>query len=90
MANVPKTQVREDVVMILTVFTGKNPGQIKDADDLQKTLQLRPERLNALAISLRGYIKQHNPEQTIVAKEIKKKDFTVGRTVDLVHQRVNA
>ena len=88
MAVPPRDQVAADVIRILTVFTGKTASQIKEGHDLLKDLQLRPDRLNALAVSLRGYIKLHNPEATLVAKEIKKKDFTVGTTIDLVHKRI--
>ena len=84
-----KDDVRKDVVTILTVFTGKTLPQIHDDDDLQKDLQLKPDRLNALAISLRGYIKQHNPDATIVGKEVKKKDTTVAKLVDLVFKKVS-
>jgi hypothetical protein len=89
MALPSKDDVRNDVVTILTVFTGKKPNQIRDEHDLQKDLQLKGDRLNALAISLRGYIKQHNPEATLVAKEIKKKDTTVVKVVDLVFKRIS-
>ncbi len=83
-----KNDVLKDVVTILTVFTGKTPDQIHESDGLQKDLQLKPDRLNALAISLRGYIKQHNPDATIVGKELKKKDTTVEKVAELVFKRI--
>lgn len=89
MALPSKDDVRNDLVTILTIFTGKKPNQIEDEHDLQKDLQLKGDRLNAFAISLRGYIKQHNPDATIVAKEIKKKDTTVAKVVDLVFKRIS-
>lgn len=89
MAEPSKDQVRQDVVGILTIFTGKKPEQINDEDELQVDLQLKPDRLNFLALSLRGYIKQHRPSATIVAQEIKKKGFKVKDLVDLVFKRVS-
>lgn len=83
-----RAAVTSDVIRILTVFTGRTPSQIKLEHELQKDLQLRPERLAALAISLRGYVKQHNPRATIVARDVTKKDLTVGKLVDLVVDRI--
>ncbi|WP_299531847.1 hypothetical protein [Ulvibacterium sp.] len=82
-------KVIKDVKAYIGSHTGINPNRIKDEYVLKKhPLKFDDAKLAFLALSLRGYIKSHNPSATILVKELRKKDLDVKKTYELVIQRI--
>jgi hypothetical protein len=85
-----KEKVFEDVKYFISKFTNRPVSNIKNEYELQKhPLKMDTPKLNFMALSLRGYIKNHNPSKTILAKEVKKSGVTVLILSDLVNNKIN-
>jgi hypothetical protein len=84
-----KAEVRDAVVWYLAGFTGISPTSIKDESELKgPPLRFDDNRLAFLAMSLRGYVKNHRDSVTVSVGELRKAGLTVGGLVDLIHGKV--
>jgi hypothetical protein len=91
MTKIKKEQVRKDVLQIIATFTTLNASELKDDYILRSPPVLIDNiGLGYLALSLRGYIKQHNPDATIKAGELRRANLTVGAVISIVTIRVEA
>jgi hypothetical protein len=91
MTKIEKEQVRKDVLQIIATFTTLNASELKDDYILRSPPVLIDNiGLGYLALSLRGYIKQHNPDATITARELRSANLTVGAVISIVILRVGA
>lgn len=90
MAKIPRAEVAQNVLKIISSFTNLKPALIKESQVLTKPpLLFDSTRLTFLALSLRGYVKLHNNSQTVLATEVKKSGLTVEGLIDLVHKKIN-
>jgi hypothetical protein len=84
-----RTKVVNFVIGVVADFAGLSPGAVKESHILRRTpLFFDDNNLVYLAMSLRGYIKQHKSSATVYAKEAKKTGLTVGQLAQLVWERV--
>ena len=91
MTKIEKEQVRKDVLQIIATFTTLNASELKDEYILRSPPVLIDNiGLGYLALSLRGYIKQYNPDATIKAGELRRANLTVGGVISIVILRVEA
>ena len=91
MTGIEKDQVKKDVLQIIATFTTLNASELKD-DYILKSPPMLIDNigLGYLALSLRGYIKQHNPDATIKARELRRANLTVGAVISTIKLRVEA
>jgi hypothetical protein len=91
MTKVEKEQVKKDVLQIIATFTTLNASELKDNYILKSPPVLIDNiGLGFLALSLRGYIKHHNPDATIKAGELRRANLTVGEVISTIILRVGA
>jgi hypothetical protein len=91
MTKIGKEQVRKDVLEIIATFTTLNASELRDDYILRSPPVLIDNiGLGYLALSLRGYIKQHNPDATIKASELRRANMTVGAVISIIILRVEA
>jgi hypothetical protein len=84
-----KAEARDAVVWYLAGFTGLSPTSIKDTWDLKgPPLRLDDNKLAYLAMSLRGYVKNHRDGATVSVGELRKAALTVAGLADLIHGKV--
>jgi hypothetical protein len=84
-------QIKKDVLLIISTFTTLNVNEIKDEYILKfPPLLIDNIGLGFLALSLRGYIKQHNPDATIKAYELRRSNLSVGAVISIIKLRVEA
>ncbi len=87
-----KSDVQTHVLNFLSSFTGISQSELasnymsaKLTDD---PLDFDTQSLNALTLSLRGYIQSSNPSGTILAGEVRASGLTVSGLVDLVYSKL--
>ncbi|PCJ94782.1 MAG: hypothetical protein COA50_10335 [Flavobacteriaceae bacterium] len=51
-------------------------------------LKMDNPSLNFMTLSLRAYVKKHNPSQTLLAREVKKAKLTVKLLEDLIIKKI--
>jgi hypothetical protein len=84
-----KAEVRDAVVWYLAGFTGVSPTSMKDTWELKgPPLRLDDNKLAYLAMSLRGYVKNHSNSATVSVSELRKAGLTVAGLADLIHGKV--
>ena len=83
------SQISKSVINSVSKYSGVK------VDDVEKGMILSDPPLNyvsisynSLTLSLRAFIQFHKPNNTILAKEVKKSDQTVGGLIALVTSRV--
>lgn len=88
---IPDTEtIYRDVKAYIGSHANYDPKKIKETHTLKgQPLKLDDGKLVFLALSLRGYIKAHRPSATLLVGEIRKSDFTVGNTCELVKKRIH-
>ena len=86
-----KAQVRKEVVRQISTHTDLSPKKIQGSHELKKSpLHFDDIGLKFLAASLRGYVKQYNPEATVKSPEVRKSGLTVDGFVELIQKKVGA
>lgn len=77
--------VRTNVIAYIASFANMKPSNIKDDYILKNhPLKIDDTNLGFLAIALRGYLKSLNPQETVLATELRKKDTDVKKTYELI------
>lgn len=85
---IDKNTIRKNVIIYIASFSNLNVDDIKDELILKKhPIKLDDKNLGFLALSLRGYLKSINPKETVLAPELRKKDFSVKNTYELIYKR---
>jgi hypothetical protein len=82
--------VRDTVLREISKASGVPKSKLKDTHKLRQDLVISHENFVVLAQNLRSFIKQQNPNQTLVLREIDTATATVGSVVQLVEDRVQA
>jgi len=85
-----KESVRDTVLREISKASGVPKSRLKDDLKLRADLVISHENFVALAQNLRTFIKESNPAQTLVLKEIDTASTTVSTVVELVTKRVDA
>ena len=84
-------KIKENVKAYISSFSNTPIAKIKDDYILKKQpLMLDEKKIVFLAIALRGYVKSLNPTETVLAKEIKKKDLSVRGTYELIIKKIQS
>ena len=77
--------IKTNVIFYICSFANMKPSNVKDEHILKKhPLKLDNTKLGFLAIALRGYLKSINPDKTVLAAEMRKKDLDVKKTYELI------
>ena len=83
-----KTTIKKNVIIYISSFANMKIENIKDEYVLKShPIKLDDKKLGFLALSLRGYLKSINPKQTVLATELRKKDFNVKNVYELIIKR---
>lgn len=83
-------EVQEKVNLDLAEYASYPLNKLKNDYVLKETpLKMDNPSLNFLTLSLRAYIKKHNSDQTLLAKEVKKSKLTVKLLGDLVYTKIS-
>jgi len=81
--------VKQNVKAYIASYANYPTADIKDEHVLKNApLKLDDSKLTFLAMALRAYVKSYNPDKTILATELRKKDFDVKKTYDLVIKNI--
>jgi hypothetical protein len=81
--------VKQNVLKMLSIFVNMPESSIKDEYVLTKTpLLMDPTKLNFFALSLRGYVKSINADQTVTSAEVSAPGLTVAGLVALIQAKV--
>lgn len=77
------------MVWYLAGFTGVTPGTMQDGWELKgPPLRFDDNKLAYLAMSLRGYVRNHRESATVSVTELRKAGLTIAGLTDLVYGRV--
>ncbi len=91
MALPTKAETLKAVRWFIAGFTSLRMTVVQPVQELRKPpLLFNDDRLVFLATSLRGYIKDHNPDATLLAKDTKKGKLTVQGLADIVYARIHS
>jgi hypothetical protein len=82
-------QIATIVIHILAGFAGMKPDLIDPAFVLRDPpMALDDSDLAFLAMTLRGFVRKHNPDATVTAADTRKAGLTVQGLIDLVTKRI--
>ncbi|GHB24469.1 hypothetical protein [Mongoliitalea lutea] len=77
--------IKTNVVAYIASFANMKPSNVTDDYILKNhPLKLDDVKLGLLAIALRAYLKSINPDETVLASELRKKDMDVKKTYELI------
>lgn len=80
-----KETIKTNVISYIASFANMKASNIKDEYILKNhPIKLDDTKLALLAISLRAYLKSINPNETVLATELRKKDLDVKKTYELI------
>lgn len=80
-----KETIKTNVIAYIASFASMKPSDLKDDHILKNhPLKLDDVKLGFLAIALRAYLKSFNPDETVLATELRKKDMDVKKTYELI------
>ncbi|MDW8849987.1 hypothetical protein SD960_07790 [Flavobacterium sp. MMLR14_040] len=80
-----KETIKTNVKAYISSFANMQIKNIKDEQILKNhPLKLDDIKLGFLAITLRGYLKSIKPDETILATELREKNFDVKKTYELL------
>lgn len=82
--------VKRAVRKVLGDESNKSPNSITDATEVAKILGGDSSRVMRTTLKLRGYIKFHNPDATILRREVGKATLTFEQLAKLVKERVDS
>lgn len=81
--------VKEDVKDYISSFSNMPAEVILDTYILKKhPLMLIGMKLDSLALQLREYVKEYDPSETVLLKEVRKKGLSVSGLCTLIYKKV--
>ena len=84
-----KKEIENKVHMDIAEYASYPIKKLKDEFILKENpLKMDNPSLNFLTLSLRAYIKKHNTNQTLLAKEVKKSQLTIKLLGKLVIKKI--
>lgn len=80
-----KEAIRANVIAYIASFANLKIEDVMDEHILKSyPLGLDDTKLGFLTIALRAYLRSINPDQIVLASELRKKDFDVKKTYELI------
>ena len=88
MGDVSRATIKSKVVRILSAVSNKPASKIQETDSLKNKLLLSAAMIKALAHPYTQVSRFHGGKRITISEAAKLK--TVGKSIDLVHERANA
>jgi len=80
-----KERIKTNVKAYIASFANMKEENVTDDQVLKNhPLKLDDTKLGFLAIALRAYLKSIKPNETVLVKELRKKDLDVKKTYELI------
>lgn len=82
-------EIKKNVIAYIASCANLPAAAIKDEYILRDhPLQLDNEKLMALALVLRSYVKSINPAETVLVAELRGAGMNVGKTCELIIEKI--
>ncbi len=82
-------KVKTDVIAYIAAYANISVSKITDDQILkEQPLMLDDAKLGFLTLALRDYVKNLNPNETVLISDLRKKGLTVKKTYELIIKKV--
>ncbi len=86
-----KSEVFEDVKDFISKFSRFPVDKLENTFLLRgNPLKMNTPQLISMTLALRGYVKNFQPEKTVLASEVKKNNVSVAYLCTLINEKINA